>query len=54
VDFGPLSRRLQAAVDFAHTVQQMRRDDRARAIWCEVYGDLSEGKPGLLGAVMGH
>ena len=30
---------------------EMRRDDEARAIWHAVYSELSEGKPGMLGAI---
>lgn len=43
--------RLDQAVKIAHGIRQMHRDDEARAIWREVYGELSEGKPGMLGAV---
>ena len=32
----------------------MRRDDAARRLWFEVYGALSEGRPGLLGAMTGR
>jgi hypothetical protein len=48
-----LGRQLKARVDIAHSLGdcQLRRDDDARAEWCRVYRDLSEGKPGLLGAV---
>jgi hypothetical protein len=42
---------VQAAAEFARRVSVMQRDDQARAIWHEVYPSLSEGKPGLLGAV---
>ena len=51
VDLSPIIERLHAAVQYARTVGHMRRDDAARAIWQQVYPDLSEGKPGLLGAV---
>ncbi|MEK7750865.1 MAG: bifunctional DNA primase/polymerase [Acidobacteriota bacterium] len=51
VDFEQIIRRIQAAVDFARSAENIRRDEEARAIWYEVYADLSEGKPGLLGAV---
>jgi len=51
VDFVPITKRLQSAIDFAHGVHQMQRDEQARLIWREVYPELSEGKPGLLGAV---
>src|SRR5690348_3327012 len=32
-------------------VHQMHRNEESRLIWREVYPELSEGKPGLLGAV---
>jgi len=51
VDFVPVIRRIQAAVEFARGTREMRRDDEARSIWGDVYHDLSEGKPGLLGSV---
>jgi hypothetical protein len=38
------------ALEFAGRVGEVRRDDEARALWCEIYGELSEGKPGLAGA----
>jgi hypothetical protein len=50
-DIVPITNRIQSAVQFARTVEVMQRDDQARAIWREVYRELSEGKPGLLGAV---
>lgn len=51
VDFASIMKRVQAAVSFTRNVHQMQRDEQARAVWHEVYADLSEGKPGLLGAV---
>jgi len=51
VDLGPIVHRLTEAVEFARQVGEMNRDDDARALWHEVYGSLSEGRPGLLGAV---
>ena len=51
LDFTPLTRRVQSALAFSRGVHRIQRDDQARAIWREVYADLSEGKPGLLGAV---
>jgi hypothetical protein len=46
--------RLQRAVDFALKVGELKRDDRARAIWHEVYPNLSEGQPGMSGALLGR
>lgn len=54
VDFGPLVRRLSHFVETARTAGRLERDDQAREIWRKVYGDLSEGKPGLFGSVTGR
>jgi DNA-binding transcriptional ArsR family regulator len=51
VDFSRIIERLQAAAKYARTVGEMHRDEEARAIWHAVYGDLSEGKPGMFGAI---
>jgi hypothetical protein len=51
VDFAAIIGRVQAAVDFARGAEEMRRDEPARAVWCDGYPRLSEGKPGLLGSV---
>jgi phage/plasmid primase-like uncharacterized protein len=48
----PLIQRLHAAVRFGRGTGELRRDEGARAIWLAVYPELSEGKPGLLGAVI--
>lgn len=34
--------------------REIKRDEEARAMWADVYGDLSEGRPGLLGSVTGR
>jgi hypothetical protein len=47
----PIIEKLRTAAKFARTVGEIKRDDQARAIWRDVYADLSEGKPGMLGAV---
>jgi hypothetical protein len=54
VDFAPLTRRLAEVAAAARNIGEVRRDDGARNIWREVYGALSEGKPGLLGSVTGR
>lgn len=51
-DLVPLADRLRDAIAFAGTVGELRRDGDARAIWHRVYSQLSEGKPGLLGAMV--
>ena len=50
-DISDLATRIRNAVEFSHTIGAMDRDKEARELWCEVYAELSEGKPGLLGAV---
>jgi hypothetical protein len=49
-----LGKRLQAAVEFAQRQHEMRRDEQARQVWHAVYGKLSEGRPGLSGALLGR
>jgi hypothetical protein len=51
VDITQLIRRLNGAASAARNAGELQRDDGARKIWREVYGVLSEGKPGLLGTV---
>jgi hypothetical protein len=43
---------LAKALKFANSVGEIRRDEEARAIWFEVYGELSEGRSGLAGALL--
>src|SRR5262249_26875119 len=47
----PLRERIAAAISFAKERGEVRRDEPARALWHEVYASLSEGLPGLLGAM---
>lgn len=48
----PLMERLNSSISFARTVSEIIRDDEAKALWASVYHDLSEGKPGLTGAIL--
>ena len=48
----PLVARLREAFEFASTVEEIDLDPNAGEMWEAVYPDLSEGKPGLLGAVI--
>ena len=43
---------LAEALNFAKGVGEVKRDEEARRLWREVYGELSEGKPGLAGALL--
>ncbi len=52
VDLTPIVARLMDALAFARTTGLMTRDDEARMLWHAVYRPLSEGKPGLLGAMI--
>ena len=54
VDAAPLVRRLSSALEFGSAPVLVTWEDSARDIWRDVYGPLSEGKPGLLGAVVGR
>jgi len=47
-----LRNHLAKAIQFTRNVQEMSRDEPARKLWREVYPELSEGKPGLLGAMI--
>jgi hypothetical protein len=47
-----LQERLGEAIAFARGVGTMRRDDEAREVWRDVYEDLSEGRPGMAGALL--
>jgi hypothetical protein len=50
-NFNDLVTRLHEAIKFASTIGEIRRNEKARDLWCAVYPGLSEGKPGLLGAI---
>ena len=43
--------RLHEALERARNIGQIARDDETRQAWAEIYPELSEGKPGLFGAV---
>jgi hypothetical protein len=45
-------RRFAEALTFARAQGEMARDQEARAVWAEVYGELSEGRSGLAGAML--
>ncbi|NOT01456.1 MAG: DUF3987 domain-containing protein [Phycisphaerales bacterium] len=52
VDFGAMGRQLIDCVAFARSVGRLERDDAARELWASVYPQLSEGKPGMVGALI--
>jgi 5S rRNA maturation endonuclease (ribonuclease M5) len=49
-----VQQRLAAAVAFARGAGETYRDDEARELWRGVYAELSEGQPGLTGALLGR
>jgi hypothetical protein len=53
-DTESLRRRLDSAVRFGRVPRVIRWGESARKPWAEVYGPLSEGKPGMFGAVTGR
>jgi len=54
VDFGPFVQRMSYVAELARSAGRIDRDEQAREIWSKVYGELSEGKPGLFGSVTGR
>jgi hypothetical protein len=54
VDTAPLVKRLSEALEFGKNLGEITWGESAREPWEEVYGLLSEGKPGLVGAVIGR
>jgi 5S rRNA maturation endonuclease (ribonuclease M5) len=46
-----LIKRLHEAIEFARSASEVTRSEGAREIWRIIYPGLSEGKPGLLGAI---
>jgi hypothetical protein len=47
----PLIEELKEAISFAKAVGEMSRDAQAEELWGEIYSGLSDGKPGLVGAI---
>jgi BT4734-like, N-terminal domain/Protein of unknown function (DUF3987) len=43
---------LKDALLFAQNCGELTRDDETEELWAQVYPELSEGKPGLLGAII--
>jgi Protein of unknown function (DUF3987) len=49
---GSLADRLRQALDQGARALEYRFDSQARELWSAIYGDLSDARPGLLGAIM--
>ncbi len=54
VDTAPLIKRLSEALEFGRSAGEISWGETAVSTWCEIYSPLSEGKPGLFGAVIGR
>src|SRR5215210_7526623 len=54
VDTAPLVKRLSAALKFGSDAGEIAWGENAKDLWCDRYEELSEGKPGLFGAVVGR
>ena len=50
-EYGPLVEHLHNALTRARQMEQVERDDQAEEAWAAVYAELSEGQPGLFGAI---
>jgi hypothetical protein len=51
VDLAPLAERLKTAIAYARNARRLNFSQGAAALWASIYPDLSEGRPGLLGAM---
>lgn len=51
-EISTLARELALAVEFGKESRELRRDAEARKLWHDIYPDLSEGRPGLFGALI--
>jgi len=52
-----LAKRMKERIEQARLTAEkgpIERDEEAEALWCAVYHDLSDGKPGLMGAILGR
>ncbi len=49
-----LAHRIRSVREWAQSAGRINFDTEAAADWCRIYGPLSAGKPGLLGAALGR
>ncbi len=53
-DFESFNIRMREVVSFASQVGELKRNKNASEYWASVYPSLSEGKPGMIGALLGR
>ena len=51
VNFDDVVMKLAATIEFARKAGELKRSESGRELWRATYPELSEGKPGMLGAV---
>lgn len=51
VDLAPIEKGIKEVIEFGRGAGEITKDSQATELWAEVYPELSEGKPGLFGAV---
>ena len=49
-----LAQKLNTAYEFAIRTEELKRDEGAKGLWHSIYRELSQGYPGMLGAVLGR
>jgi hypothetical protein len=49
-----LGKRTSMAIEYARSIDQVRMNAEARRNWEQIYAELSDGQPGLLGAIVGR
>ena len=50
----PLVSELESAINFASTPLELKRDKEAKELWHHIYPELSQGRPGLVGGLLGR
>ncbi|MGZ0172948.1 MAG: DUF3987 domain-containing protein [Planctomycetales bacterium] len=53
-NLAPLASELESAIAFASTPLELKRDKDAKELWHDVYQELSKGRPGLVGSLLGR
>jgi len=51
IDFESLTNKLRKAVTFAKHAGEIKWAEETKPLWAEIYPELSEGKPGIVGAI---